>query len=662
VYKVTKAQNDTAQDYVESLLAKIASLEEENARLKENKTLEERDVMTRLLSRLNKSAGNHTTPSFRPPGIPTKLAVNKRASNIDGTGARARPGHPNPATNDYFGYSSTSTLMEQVMKSIGESGASNESDHPSSALTFMPVGVDNAIYEADYAGPENFALFPRPVTDYLLTRYWDKVYTLYPFVHKPTFMKSYERLWDANAGAAPANAALGLGESGSAGPLSFVFHCGLNAMLILGLEFTSIPKSEKDSLTFQCLQKCKNLLKFDLFNEGSVAVLQTTLLLAHYFQSTNSPNKGWVITGVSCRIAQGLGLHVDSPGISQSPPVVRELLRRLWYSTIIFDMMTAMTLGRPVMLRRHHPVPLPAPTDDEYLLHNIQQPENHFSGLTFFHETNKIYRVLRQALASVYKDNTDENGQKVDKTVALDEMVAKARSEIPDALDWDKPIADGLRINRATLDQQRAVLHLRFTAARVGLHRPLFIDYCRAKHQAKANDGPTARPNLAEKCQRSAAVVCIQESFGFAEVMDRYAGTEASCEWWHTMFFIRMASAIFMIAKTQPDLLEEVGSMNVEVGWQTCRDVLSKKLPQNDMVMDCLVSLDKMYKQVHAYASAQLQVDGNAVGMAASFEDVDVSALFEHPGDGFNFLDSGLLNLNTNEWGYGFDDFAGSSM
>lgn len=282
VYKVTKLHLDTTQDYIQSLLDKVAALEDENAHLREQRANDERDIVTRMMTSSEQPVGPMETPSSGSNVMsPPRMVVQKKLSDVDAMGGTAAYVHGRAPRESYFGSSSTTSLMEQVFKAIGDGDSSSPDLKTASSL---PVGIDNALFEADEADAVNFSLFARPVTDFLLGRYWEKIHPLYPFVHKPTFMLSYERLWQTDAPSAASNPALGLGESGSAGPLSFAFHCGLNAMLMLGLQYTDLPSTDKDNMIFQCLQKCKNLLKLDLLNEGSLAVLHVLLLLGHYFQ------------------------------------------------------------------------------------------------------------------------------------------------------------------------------------------------------------------------------------------------------------------------------------------------------------------------------------------------------------------------------------------
>jgi hypothetical protein len=633
-------------------LSRIATLEEENTRLKEAKDIDERDVVTKMLASANTT--RPVTAGTSPLEAGSRVAVSKKRSNVDAMGSASHFIHPDTKSDSYFGYSSTSAMMDQVMRALSTNN--KEDSAQSKPQTFsLPIGIDNAMFEADYVGPENFSLFPRPVTDFLLNRYWEKVHSLYPIIHKPTFMQSYERLWNASAKPAPKNPALGLGESGAAGPLSFPFHIALNAMLVLGLQWTTLDPAGKDNLVFQCIQKAKNLMKLDLFNDGSFAILQMMLLLAHYFQSTSSPNKSWVIVGISARIAQALGLHMDASR-SVPHPLERELRRRTWYATIIFDMMTSMILGRPVMLRRSHAVPIPSPTDDEYLLHNVPQPENHISDLLFFSESIKLHKVMRDSLATLYKEKLEGAMQKLDKTVELDTTLSKLEEELPDALNWNKPFPTHLRTNRTTLEQQRNVLHIRFLAAHFGLHRPLFIEYFRTKQEARSFTTPSSTTKFLEQSQRCAAVVCVQQAMKMMNAIVVYAGTDATCEWWYSMFFIRLAAAVFILTKTRPELVTEIGHNDIDTGWHTCRDVLVNKLPQNELVISCCEGLDRMYNQVQPPAKAAGDVSSNSATMFAGANFDPLNGDVFNDLDSFNFVDSESYNWNINYWSAGFDE------
>ena len=46
-----------------------------------------------------------------------------------------------------------------------------------------------------YSVCHDYVLPPRKVADSLVRSYWTFVHTLYPFLHKPAFMKTYSRLW-----------------------------------------------------------------------------------------------------------------------------------------------------------------------------------------------------------------------------------------------------------------------------------------------------------------------------------------------------------------------------------------------------------------------------------------------------------------------------------
>jgi hypothetical protein len=53
-------------------------------------------------------------------------------------------------------------------------------------------------------------------------------------------------------------------------------------------------------------------------------------------QSTFCAQRCWNCIGVACRIAQGLGLHVDQTP-AQKSSLGQEMRRRVWYACMMLD-------------------------------------------------------------------------------------------------------------------------------------------------------------------------------------------------------------------------------------------------------------------------------------------------------------------------------------
>lgn len=109
----------------------------------------------------------------------------------------------------YFGSSSAMSFMREVRQAIGKK-ASLSSDRqprfssrrsvqqnsvasPSTTDSFKLDGTDKPRSSSDLFC--NYVLPPRKVAEELLLSYWTYVHTLYPFLHKPSFIRTYSKLW-----------------------------------------------------------------------------------------------------------------------------------------------------------------------------------------------------------------------------------------------------------------------------------------------------------------------------------------------------------------------------------------------------------------------------------------------------------------------------------
>lgn len=251
----------------------------------------------------------------------------------------------------YYGGSSGIAFMRAISKVLADS-AQDEQIRVNGSLPVDRIGLISGkstvrsgllnllpAFDGTNFRPDHFALPSKSLSDHLLESYWTRAYPVYPFLHRPTFEAAYALLWNPQANeddlAQESNA--GLGNAVDAGPSSQAFYCALNMMLALGSQFSDIPATQRKSLTAMFEQRSKNLLVVDMMDRGSMAVVQSMLLTGQYLQSTFNPQRCWNSIGVGCRIAQGLGLHVEEFP-RQRGILGLEMRRRVWYSCIMLDM------------------------------------------------------------------------------------------------------------------------------------------------------------------------------------------------------------------------------------------------------------------------------------------------------------------------------------
>jgi len=96
-------------------------------------------------------------------------------------------------------------------------------------------------------------------------------------------------------------------------------------------------QQDRHALSERFFTRCQDYLHIDILDQGSLALVQTLLIITQYLQSTHSPSRCWNSLGLACRIGQGLGLHVEDSAAKLDPTQV-ELRRRVWHGCNVMDM------------------------------------------------------------------------------------------------------------------------------------------------------------------------------------------------------------------------------------------------------------------------------------------------------------------------------------
>lgn len=272
---------------------------------------------------------------------PLTAAVRPSASDhedsINAMGAIcSRESLPESPKESYYGQSSIVSLQHQVSSTAL---ASNSSEHAAPPRDLPATARWQAISTRRSAEPfENihqFSLPPRNLADHLLEQFWVGVYQFYPWIHRPTFLKSYHSLWTGSEPEARGHELPRIGLGGRDCP-SPIYHGALNVIFALGCEFAPTTQAGKETLAADLMSKAYKLVRIDLLDKGGLALVQTLLLIAIYLQSTQHPMRCWGVSGLALRMAQGIGLHTTTQD-SRFSNLELEMRRRIWHGCILMD-------------------------------------------------------------------------------------------------------------------------------------------------------------------------------------------------------------------------------------------------------------------------------------------------------------------------------------
>ncbi|KUJ06725.1 uncharacterized protein LY89DRAFT_404565 [Mollisia scopiformis] len=464
---------------------------------------------------------------------------------------------------------------------------------------------------------------PRPFADHLIDLYWNRVHCLYPFVHKPTFLKAYEQLWVRESAVENendnSNPAVGLGGS-NCGPSTF--YCALNGIFALACQFSDLPSDERESLADTFFRRAKHFLHIDILDEGDLALVQTLLIMAQYLQSTHYPDRCWNIVGLACRVAQGIGLYLDDSTKNRATLEI-EMRRRSWYGCVTLDTVVSMTLGRPPITSGQSDVPLPLAVNDDSLdsvsvatsLSNIQPPL-----LVFFGETIKLYKILSEILTGVYKlwsrlGGRNQIGQHLrdnafDTIIKLDYALSDFESNIPNELHWTR--RNRTHGTSEMVDRQVNVLHARFIHLKLLLYRPIFNQLClesklegltRTSGECESHDKATSMlySHFAPRC----AAECVGAAGQLIDIIDRASQTSATGAWWYNVFYLFSSAMVLVLAELCPTILDPGKAISVRHSWDQCQRALRRMSLHNDAAKQCAKTLCSMRQQMCASSNTQ---------------------------------------------------------
>lgn len=236
-------------------------------------------------------------------------------------------------SSQFYGEPSATSLLCDIQDHYhrpSKLGACREHPFPPPFLS-SPRSLSTS-YPSD---KDDYHLPPRYVADNLIALYRDRVQSIYPFLHWPTFIAAYNRLWLSNSDvdSMPQLTGVGLG-----GPhcSAAVFYCALNAAFALATQFIDTAAQDRDESSAPFVRRSRHLMRLEFLDTADLSMVQALLILARYLQTTSIPSRCWHVAGIAYRMAQSLGLHLRMDKRATSA-VELEMRRRVWHSCSCID-------------------------------------------------------------------------------------------------------------------------------------------------------------------------------------------------------------------------------------------------------------------------------------------------------------------------------------
>ncbi|KAJ5901562.1 hypothetical protein N7495_002090 [Penicillium taxi] len=187
---------------------------------------------------------------------------------------------------------------------------------------------------------------PKEVADHLLAQYFNHVHSVLPIFHWPTLAAEYAEVY----------------RLGTLLGVSSEWAAVLFAILACGAIHTNEVNREEKGKEFMRVS-CSLI---DVWEDNFILDrARAALLVSIFLYEINCKSSSWVWIGSAVRVAQEIGLHIDS---GSRPPLEAEMRKRLWWGLYTWDRLLALEMGKPVLINDHDcNIDLPCPLEDQYM-------------------------------------------------------------------------------------------------------------------------------------------------------------------------------------------------------------------------------------------------------------------------------------------------------
>ncbi|CAK7199558.1 hypothetical protein SEUCBS139899_002238 [Sporothrix eucalyptigena] len=285
------------------------------------------------------------------------------------------------------------------------------------------------------AGSLAALLPPRPVTDYLIGVYFNTVHWFMVVVHEGHFLRHYRAMMDRMDVCKESDTSM-LPNTDD----DFTFAVLVLTMVVLGGRYASMHTARAkrcraiyrectgEDTDFDIVQTTSRLFSVVRSNTtdnlacGTLATLQSTMLLNSLCLYHGEANLTWAYSGAYIRTAQALGVHKDRGELRWTSPYVRDmdpeersqLRRRLFWAVHTSDRFLAMCYGLPLVMSDEE-CQAAAPTENSvYPLPGcssfLMVEEDLVSGpvtlLTYQTYKLHVYIILGEIISGLYRQSS----------------------------------------------------------------------------------------------------------------------------------------------------------------------------------------------------------------------------------------------------------------
>ncbi|KAK0204261.1 fungal-specific transcription factor domain-containing protein [Desarmillaria ectypa] len=365
--------------------------------------------------------------------------------------------HGKNFSENYFGPSSSFSLFTSALSIKKKFTGGENTMQLRDYFNLQPW--ERATAEAEtphYVYPDN------DLIQSLVAIYFETINPVFPILHRPTFEKHVHeglQLRDYNFGAT------------------------LLLVLAVASRYSDDPRvlarpSSKLSSGWRFFEQVR-IFKNAIYDPASLYELQFAVLGAIYAIGASIPEFSWMIIGIGLRSAIEIGLHRRKPE-GYKLTVADELKKRSFWALIIFDRLSSLYIGRPIMVQEEDfDLEPPIECDDEYWdiapdgqVH-FNQPTDKPSKISCFSASIRLAEIMSFAVRTLYSikkgrgmSGLTGKGWEQRLVSDLDSSMNAWVDSIPNHLRWDPKRENGIFLH------QSAGLYSIYYMVQILVHRP----------------------------------------------------------------------------------------------------------------------------------------------------------------------------------------------
>lgn len=437
------------------------------------------------------------------------------------------------------------------------------------------------------AGLDYLRFPPDEEMDALVSRFFLDTGAIFPFIHRDTFLETYNRVRSINLSQFR-RSWLGL----------------LNAILTMATvtsaswDMSATDRAAKAEIFFA---RAKALCLDQMLSGASLETVQAMLLMSQYLQGTHRSVMTWNIHGLAVKAAFQLGLHTTASLKSHSP-LERETRVRTWYACIILDRTLSMTFGRPSAIPESYVrTSLPRPFHDTVPQNSLSLSSDDTLNTDLFVATITLYKIMWTVVDILYESNIEypEHGilPVASKVLQIEHQLLEWQAALPPLLSLTTP-EEVRNSDEYSLGRRfRVILTLRYHNVRILAHRRMLDLYLASIERGQNYD---AEDSMLRQVGERSKNICIQSASDLISIVHTVTHAPEPKKgllgaWWFTLYYTFNATltivAIVLCNYTNSSTRQSPVYGNHSIPDQAILETLEQAL-------SCLPLIDKGNKMV----------------------------------------------------------------